>query len=119
MLHKVMSTATAVALLGLAACADYGFPTTAEALCGAFTYDCHPECHATPMPALGADPRAVSYHIGPASCPARYVGDARRLADQACDARGMTLASTEPQLAQQPPAGPLPAPQVATFRCQQ
>jgi hypothetical protein len=84
-------------------------------MCGAFTVGCHQECSATPMP---ADPNAISYHIGPASCPARYVDDARRQAERVCRDRGMTTASTEPQITEQPPVGPLSAAQAVTFRCQ-
>ena len=122
-MHRASQTvsfalAASIGLLALAACADYGFPTTAEAICGAFTVGCHQECAATPMPAAGSDSATLSYHIGPKSCPARYVDDARRAARQACHDRGMTLASAEPQIAEQPSAGPLPAALTATFRCQ-
>jgi len=116
--HGLTLAAASIGLLALAACADYGFPTTAEAMCGAFTVGCHQECAATPMPATGSDPNALSYHLGPLSCPSRYVEDARRAARQACHDRGMSLAATEPQIAQLPPVGPLPGAQTATFHCQ-
>jgi hypothetical protein len=118
MLQKVMNAAAAVALLGLAACGEFGFPTTTEAICGVSGFGCHDECAATPMPAKGSDPNALSYHLGPTSCPTRFVDDARRAARRACHDRGMSLASSEPQLAQQPPVEPLAGAQTATFRCQ-
>ncbi|MBV8538435.1 MAG: hypothetical protein JO128_22750 [Alphaproteobacteria bacterium] len=116
--HRVLVVFATLLLLGLGACADYGFPTTSEAVCGAFTFGCHQECRATPMPAVGGDPDALSFHIGPSSCPARFVSDARRQARQTCEARGLMLASGEPRLIQEPSVGPLPAAQSATFVCQ-
>ncbi|MBV8537812.1 MAG: hypothetical protein JO128_19610 [Alphaproteobacteria bacterium] len=113
-----MVTGAAIVLIALVACADYGFPTTAEAMCGAFTVGCHQECAATPMPATDGDRNALSYHIGPVSCPARYVDDAQRAARQTCQARGMSLAPGEALLARRPPVGALPAALTATFHCQ-
>jgi hypothetical protein len=113
-----IGTAACAGLIALAGCADFGFPTTAEAMCGAFTVGCHQECAVTAMPSRSTDPNALSYHIGPVSCPARYVDDARRTARQACRDRGLSLSPADALIARQPPAGMLPAALTATFRCQ-
>lgn len=108
----------AALVLGVGACAAGGYPKPAEMACGVAGLNCRPECRAIPMPSPSADPNAVSYHIGPASCPARYIRDARSQARQACRDRGLSLASAEAQVAQQPPADGLPASESATFLCQ-
>lgn len=115
--RKVVITVAAILPLGLAGCADFGFPTTAESVCGASGFGCHQECAATPIPAEGTDGNTVSYHIGPATCPSRYISDARRLADQACRDRGAVLATNEPQISQHPASGPLPAAESVSFTC--
>lgn len=110
--------ALSLMLIGLAACSQYGFPTMSDAVCGVSGHECRLECRVTPMPPTGSDPRAVSYHIGPASCPDRYTDEARDRAEEACRDRGLILASTAPHVADQPPVAPLPAARSATFQCQ-
>ena len=106
-----------IALLGLTSCGEYGFPTVADAVCGVSGAECHAECRVTSMPAVGPDRQAVSYHIGPSSCPARYVDRARRAAERSCRDRGLNLAAAAPQITDQPPVPPLPAARAVTFRC--
>lgn len=103
--------------IGLGACADYGFPTTAEAICGVSGFGCHQECTTTPAPAEGDNSEALTYQVGPTSCPSRYVDDARRQARQACRDRGLTLSSAAPQVTDKPAVGPLPPVRSVTFVC--
>lgn len=110
--------ALSVAVLALAACGEFGFPTMSEAVCGVSGYECHPECRVTPMPAEGSDPSAVSYQIGPVFCPDRYIAQARRQADAACHAYGLTVASTELEIKDQPAVAPLAPARSVTFHCQ-
>lgn len=118
-LSSILTFATAsAALLALAGCGQYGYPTLSDAVCGVSGYDCRLECHAVAMPAVGSDANAVSYQIGPTSCPAQTISEAQRDAAQACKDRGLSLAPNAPELSQQPPVGPLPATQAATFHCQ-
>ena len=114
---SIVNVIASAALLLLAACSDFGYPTPSDAVCGVSGIGCRPECHAIAMPAAGNDANAVSYQIGPASCPGGTVSDARRDAERACHDRGLRLASSAPQLSEQSPVGPLPAAKAATFRC--
>lgn len=112
-----IAAGTAVLLL-LAACGQYGYPTLSDAVCGVSGMGCHPECHAVAMPATGTDPHAVSYQLGPTSCPAPTISEARRDAEQACQDRGLALAPSAPEITRQPAVGPLAPAQAATFHCQ-
>jgi hypothetical protein len=116
--HALTIAAGTAPLLLLTACNEYGYPTLADAVCGVSGMGCRPECHAVAMPAVGTDPNAVSYQLGPTSCPARTISEAWRDAEQACQDRGLALASTAPVLTPQPAAGPLAPAQTATFHCQ-
>ena len=115
--RALSATALSLMVIGLASCSEYGFPTTADAMCGAFGHDCHPECRVTPAPATGSDPHAVNYHIGPVSCPGRYIDEARDRAEHACHEHGLTLATSAPQVADRPAVSPLPAARSVTFQC--
>lgn len=116
--RALSAAALSLMLIGLAACSQYGFPTMSDAVCGVSGYECHLECRVTPMPVTGSDPHAVSYHVGPTSCPDRYIDEARDIAEQACQDRGLTLAAGAPNVADQPPVTPLPAARSVTFQCQ-
>jgi hypothetical protein len=111
-------TAAVAAAVALASCGEFGFPTMSDATCGVSGFACHTECRVTPMPAEVSDPRAVSYHIGPTSCPDSYVAQARRQADAACHARGLAVASSQLEIKDQPPVPPLAPARSVTFHCQ-
>lgn len=120
---KILSTllsgaALSIAALALASCGDYGFPTMSDAVCGVSGYECHPECRVTPIPPVGSEPHAMSYQIGPTSCPDKYVAQARQQADAACHAQGLAVASGEPEIKDQAPVTPLASARSVTFRCQ-